>query len=367
MSEHRVLVLRIKSLSPIEKADRIELAQVGLSSESSDWPTVVPKGTYSVGDLVVFVEPDYEVPNTEQFSHLFKNPDESFTRIKAVKLRGVKSYGVCVAAPAGAVEGQDVMKAMNIRRWVSKAESSSSGEDQPVPAKLRVSAYDVESFRHRSQASILSEGVCVVATEKIHGANWRACFLDGEIYVGSRNRWIRKPGEYTVTKPGVAKGIWQHFKSIFGWKPAPVTVVRTAGPSYFWDGLSYELECLLRANPGVIFYGEVYGQPVQGKSFQYDADPGRVRVRIFDAFDIGAGKWLGADMLRATVTESLLVPVVYRGKYDRDKLESLIEKDSSLGAGQVREGVVIKSETMLPEGHDRLCAKMVSIRYLGKS
>ena len=79
----------INEITPIEGADRIELAKV------QGWQSVVARGTYSVGDRIVFIPIDTVLrPETwNSFLHDKKDPT-THIRVKSVKLKGVYSSGL---------------------------------------------------------------------------------------------------------------------------------------------------------------------------------------------------------------------------------------------------------------------------------
>lgn len=57
-------LVRIGGISPIEGADRVEIAYVG------GWTIMVRKGQFSVGDIAIYFEIDSKVPETEAFEFL---------------------------------------------------------------------------------------------------------------------------------------------------------------------------------------------------------------------------------------------------------------------------------------------------------
>jgi len=71
-------IQKIVSVSPIEDADRIEIAQV------LGWQCVVAKkDNFKAGDLIVYIEIDSIVPERNEFEFL---RDRKF-RVKTIKLR----------------------------------------------------------------------------------------------------------------------------------------------------------------------------------------------------------------------------------------------------------------------------------------
>lgn len=75
----------VAALTPIEGKDRIELATI------LGWRVIVQKGTYAVGDLCVYIEPDSVLPDRPEFDFL---RSKKF-RIRTMKMAGVLSEGIC--------------------------------------------------------------------------------------------------------------------------------------------------------------------------------------------------------------------------------------------------------------------------------
>lgn len=59
--------------------------------------------------------------------------------------------------------------------------------DASMSVEFTRPVYDVEAYKNYTR--VFQEGEFVVVTEKIHGSNARFLFLDGTMYVGSRNQW----------------------------------------------------------------------------------------------------------------------------------------------------------------------------------
>ncbi|HIE27970.1 TPA: hypothetical protein EYP66_11855 [Candidatus Poribacteria bacterium] len=111
---------RIRSIEPIEGADRIEKSTI------LGWEVVIRKEEFKVGDLVVYIEIDSILPEREEFEFL---RDRKF-RIKTVRLRGQVSQGIAFPLsilPDGIQieEGLDVTEALNIHKY-----------EPPIPAQL---------------------------------------------------------------------------------------------------------------------------------------------------------------------------------------------------------------------------------------
>lgn len=61
-----VYAVKVTDITPIEGADRVELAHV------NGWQVMVKKGEYKVGDLAVYFEIDSKLPETESFEFMAK-------------------------------------------------------------------------------------------------------------------------------------------------------------------------------------------------------------------------------------------------------------------------------------------------------
>ena len=97
-------ICRISDITPIEGADRIEVAHI------HGWKIVVGKNEFKVGDLVVYFEIDSYLPVEPRYEFLrdrcfrvFKQHEKVFRegfRIKTCKLRGVISQGLVMPLSA---------------------------------------------------------------------------------------------------------------------------------------------------------------------------------------------------------------------------------------------------------------------------
>lgn len=321
LSTHRVEIVPVK-LEPHPNADALSIVRVfdGYTCcvRTADWQGV---------GLAAYIPPDSVVPETDQFAFL-----DGHRRIKVKKLRGIVSMGLLVPAPPGAVLGDDVAELLGVTHYDPPLPLSSGGEAIRPPAGYRPS-YDVESLRRYAACFVPGEPVFV--TEKIHGANGRFTYLEGEgFYCGSRNEWKREEDG----------NLW-------------------------WRALreSKGLREFLTACPGVTVYGEVFGQV---QDLKYGTKKGDVR---FAAFDILVGnEWVPAARAREWSEPFGLpwVPTIANGiDFDLERILVLAEGPSLvLGAEHVREGCVVKplTERTSPE-IGRVQLKAVSNAYLERA
>lgn len=127
-------IQRVEELTPIEGADRIELAKI------EGWQCVVNKGKFKAGDIGVYFEIDSFLPVKSQFEFLrkssYKKSDilgEGF-RLKTQTFRGAISQGLLL--PLSEVPdlkgitlhvGDDVTELLGIREYVVPEMATGSG------------------------------------------------------------------------------------------------------------------------------------------------------------------------------------------------------------------------------------------------
>lgn len=324
MSTHAVKIIEIETVRPHDNAERLEIVPVG------GWQAVVKKGQFKPGDKAVYIEPDYTVPtDVEAFSFLTKE-GRARHRLKAVRLRGVLSFGLLIPPPPSVQDrnvGDDVMAELGIERYeppvVMAGADELPGDQWPL---THAPKFDIESLQNFPD--VITVGEEVIVTEKIHGANARYLF-DGEtFFMGSRTRWL---------KPDVA----HH------WKRAA-----DADP---------RIEAWCRARPGVVLYGEVYGAV---QSLKYGCKPGEAKFAAFAALDKGQWRDIGGILNDPSLPT---VPLLYHGPYNPDTILLLAEGNSSVrGASpdHMREGVVIvPALERRNEQIGRVAVKHISARY----
>lgn len=323
MSTHSVNIIEIAEVRPHDNAERLEIVPIG------GWQAVAKKGQFKPGDRAVYVQPDYVVPTARpEFSFLAKNGRANH-RLKAVRLRGVLSFGLLIPVPddlATKDVGDNVMADLGIERYEPPVVMAGADE---LPADQWPEAYsskfDVESLANFP--NVISDGEPVLVTEKIHGANARYLFEAGTFYMGSRTRWLKSD-------------VAHH------WKRAA-------------DADSRIREWCER-HPGSVLYGEIYGAV---QSLKYGQKQGGVAFAAFAAS--AKGEWI--DTLALIDDDTLpTAPLLYRGPFNHDLL-ALSEQDSSVsgaGAGHMREGIVIVPEReRRDETIGRVALKHISNRY----
>lgn len=167
----------------------------------------------------------------------------------------------------------------------------------------------------------------VVATEKIHGMNWRIGVPDSakdptELVLGSRSA---EAGE-----EGAAIGRFVKFTT----EELPVQKIIDTVASY-------------RGHK--VLYGEICGPGIQ-KGVKYRAEG--IEFRLFDVF-VGGKYYLTMDELEAVAKRAGLkvAPVVYKGPPTLESLDALLNLPSKVGIengispeGNLAEGIVVRAD-----------------------
>jgi RNA ligase (TIGR02306 family) len=126
----------IKNISPHPNADKLDIATV------LGFNVVVRKDQFSEGEMVVFIQPDSilpEAPWTEPFT-------KQGQRVKALKLRGIYSFGIVMPltlmAEYGALDselffvGQDVTSRLSITKYTPPPRQDEELKDGGLPFNM---------------------------------------------------------------------------------------------------------------------------------------------------------------------------------------------------------------------------------------
>lgn len=294
--KHLVQVVQVGPIHPHPHADTLGITTI------DGYTVVVKRDQWNPGELGVYIEPDYVVPDAPWAAML-----DGKRRIRVKRLRGVVSQGLLlklsdVGLPADTAPGTNVMETLGITRYEPPADPLGA-EDAPAPAFLPTLApYDLESWRKHKH--LFQPDEPVVVTEKLHGESARFVWDDETktLHLGSRTKWKR---------PDAASS-WAIALRMQPW-----------------------IEAWCRAFPRHVLYGEVFGNV---PSMAYRVPKGGRDFRVFDVWCAGA--WLAWDAMAAILPVSRRVPVIYRGAHSN--VTESVANGPSLLAPHVREGFVVK-------------------------
>ncbi len=371
MNKSHVYLDTISEIKEHTNADKLELAIIG------GWQCVIPKNKFKVGESIVYIPVNSVLP-VGLSEYLGVTTFLHNQRVKAVKLRGEKSYGIVVSCsvissygvnPKSANLASDLkiekyeipekaapaqaLKKMSLKEMYFYVFSKTGGRDirfRRLMSKLfknnkifgwlfrdytnneNFKAYDIDNFRRYND--IIKDGEKVWITEKIHGTNFRAGWVNNKWYVGSHH--VVKPEDESCA-------YWQYSK-IYDLK----SIVKTIWKENFPNAKS------------VVIYGEVFGPKIQ--KLEYGVK--KPNIAFFDL--LVDGKWVDAEnFINIMFSVSLpTVPTIYEGEWSSEMID-FANGMSLLNRKHIREGFVVKP---LVERHDprlgRVILKYVSDAYL---
>lgn len=366
-SEFKVEVIIVGGISKHPKADLLSLTTVNGQT------VIIKTGEIETGDLAVYIPEDAVVPLGKVFEFLRKKETDITARVKAIRLRGIYSEGLLIKADRlGVTEtpGTDVGPKLGIVKYEQPVDTTS--RIAMTAAKVSIDPgcaprYDVENFLKYSYQNF-QENLQVVVTEKIHGSNFRAVFKGGELHVGSHNVFRAPP-----FKPSKVKGFFSAIKSAFligskkytfkeNWARGFEAMATERKIDPWWLitkrlGLGEKL----KLHPGMVLYGEIYGQIQDLKYSVSEEDV--VHFAAFDVFDSNKNKWLSYEefLTFCKANEIPTVPELFSGPYNRESISKLRSGKSTIDGVTLREGFVIRP-LVYPEG-ERLSLKYVSEDY----
>jgi RNA ligase (TIGR02306 family) len=355
MSTHSVDVIRIKKIEKHPNADKLEIVVI------DGFTCCVGIGQFKVGDLAIYIEPDYIVPDKLEYAFL-----KGSFRIKSRRFRGEWSQGLLLPAQPGMKEGDNVMELLGITRYnppepgAGKGGSFLPGLAETPPKSLQnLSAYDLENWRKYNH--LLVEGERVYISEKLHGSSARMSFQQGRLWVGSSNQWKKSPKLYGVDiwveklRTSLVKlfpRIQKHWHSKAGKSNAWWTAVEN-NP---W------IEAWCRSNPDYVLFGEIFGSV---QDLKYGSKQGEIFFRAFDAWNLKTCKFMDSKYFNEVLPSDHRVPLLYVGPYNSDHVKKLALMTKSTLANHIGEGIVVKPvlERFDPKC-GRVALKLVSDLYL---
>jgi len=359
MTEWHPSIVEIEKVDNHPNADRLDIATV-----LGNYPVIVKRGEYKVGDRAAYIPVDTVVPDNEMFHFLAgdKYPvggvPEKRRIIKAKRLRDIFSMGLLVSAE-GAV-GDSVVELLGLKKWEEEEEENSvpekskpRGDNKSNPKDWQCPYYDVEGIRKYYQALVeLNEPV--VISEKLHGANIALTHDGSELWVKSRNYFKKSLAQRQRDLDLRMAGLGQS------------SYVLDAQEDMWWDvAIRYGLEELLAKKPMLTFFGEVYGQV---SKFPYDRGSHYSKFRAFDIYSHKEGRYLDHKEFIAITSELgiEIAPILYEGELPSfEEIRKMASGMTTLGGKHIREGVVVK--TLVEKkirNHFRAQFKFVSEEYL---
>jgi RNA ligase (TIGR02306 family) len=372
VSNFKVPVTIIKDLKPHSNAERLELATI------YGFQVIVPKDVYKVGDVIIYAPVDAILPYKVE-SRLFAADAKvklSKGRIRQIRLRGLASQGMVIDPPKvmdliAEYAKANKMKEITIQPEQDLAEILGITKYEPGPAGLpqqpgikRNKPKENPLFHKFNGITALKwspdffNGEDVVVQCKLHGTNARYAYL-----------------------PTAANTIWKKILKFIGLLPkyefcyGSNNVELTHKPySFYYDENVYskmikQEQINEKLQPGETVYGEIIGPGIQ-KNYHYGIPQGQHRFVIFDVkkYDGEKSYFLDPDDVRKFAIERgfEMVPELYRGPYDLEKISPLAKGPSVYAPSQpIREGIVIKAlKNYSDESANKKARKLINEDYL---
>jgi RNA ligase (TIGR02306 family) len=317
-------IRKIIDLTPIEGADKIELATI------DGWKVVVAKDVnHKVGDLIVYCEVDSFLPIREEFEFLRKTSfkkmgDQEGFRLKTIRLRGQISQGLIVpldvllkhgVSSDDVFEGLDVTGMLDIIKYEPPVPAELSGKVKGLfPSFIRktdeerVQNLSSEYEKYRAKNKL---GGKFYVTEKLDGSSATFYVKDEVFSVCSRN----------------------------------LELLETEGNTFWKVSRELDLENKLRTlGFNVCLQGELIGEGVQGNPYKIKGQT----VRFFNGFNIDTQENI-PFLEFVELTQKLGLKTVPILEFDFDLPNSIdnmleyAESPSILNTNFSREGVVVRS------------------------
>ncbi len=335
-------IQKIVDLSPIDGADKIEVATV------LGWKVVVKKNEFKVGDEVVYLEIDSWVPfELAPFLSKGAEPREfegiKGCRLKTVRLRGQVSQGLILPLSIipksygldfKSAVGEDLTDFLNIKKW-----------EAPVPAQLGglvkgnfpsfIQKTDEERLQSNPEYLNICKNMTLRGREKLDGSSCTIYYNNGDFGVCSRN----------------------------------LDLTESADNSFWKIAHKYDLKTKMSAlKRNIAIQGELVGPGVQGNKYALNT----IKYFMFSVFCIDTQEYL-SDLEMTELAMQLDIeccPQYYDIKIDEsitvDTLLMLAEGKSFLNLNQEREGIVWRplSNDKNPKTGERISFKTISNKFL---
>jgi len=325
-------IRKISNLSPIDGADKIEVATI------DGWKVVVAKDVgHKVGDLVVYCEVDSFLPIKPEFEFLRKSSYKKMSdgtegfRLKTIRLRGVVSQGLVL--PLSIIEytnvefevGMDVTNLLGTVKYEPPIPAELAGKVKGLfPSFLRKT--DEERIQNLSSEYELFKENTFYVTEKLDGSSSTYYFNDGEFGVCSRN----------------------------------LELLETEGNTFWKVARELDLENKMKDfGVNISLQGELIGEGIQGNPYKIKGQT----VKFFNLFDIDLQEYHSLSVFKETMRVLGLdtVPILdtsFKLPETIDELLKYSEQKSVLNPDFDREGVVIRSTDR------KISFKVISNKFL---
>ena len=320
-------VRKIAEIKAIPEADLIVAYRV------DGWWVVDKKDHYSVGDLVVYVEPDAWVPHElAPFLSKGKEPSEyegvKGERLRTVRLKKQLSQGLLLPTTSLYAEGDDVTEFFGIVKWEPKLPAQLAGDARGLFPSV-VPKTEAERIQNLAGTWDELRKHKFEVTEKMHGSSCSFYLdLEQDFHVCSRNLDL---------KPSETNAYWK------------------AATKY-----NVQQNMIKHGLAGLALQGEILGEGLNGNQYKLGLE-----FFLFSIYDVQQGKYLDA-YAREEICAMLgiqHVPVLQLDVSELNVEQALVAAEGkSKVNGSEREGLVLKSQE-----DTSVIVKIISNRWLLKN
>ena len=378
MATFEVLIYPV-TIEPHPNADNIELAIIG------GYRSIIQKDTLKNGDLIAYIPESAIVPDwlLESMNLVGKLAGKQRNRVKAIRLRGILSQGLCypleyrtdivdvdtqeksdqwvlvtseIGGGVSAKAGDDVTELLGITKYEPVIPTCMGGE--VFNAFGCTPKFDIENWK--KWPDVLQDGEEVVFTEKLHGT-W-ACFgyhPDHTVPIVTSKGLSEKGLAFKFNDANENNLYIKAFKATAEYNPEDPVHGKE-------DIVTMHRRLGLSLTPFYIL-GEIYGPGVQDLTYG-ETTP---KFRAFAVYmgNPGYGNYLDYDLF-TLLCETLnipMVPLLYKGPFSYDVMMEHTDGKEVVSGKEacIREGIVINTEE---ERRDpllgRVILKSVSDKYL---
>lgn len=365
----------VQEVTPIEKADSLELVRVG------GWKCVAKIGEFKPGDVAVYFEVDSLLPlDNPLFAFLegrneYTVEEKQYSRLRTMKMRGQLSQGLAIplygfqfaeelsdliadeVLDLGITNntfiefGQDALDKFDLteKLGILKYEKPSKGEfvgtktgaSNPFPHFIPKT--DQERVQNINLKRAL-EGLTFEETMKMEGSSITVWVNDDGVGVASRNLTVQEP-LFFIHEPdnSFTRAVVLHKVDV--------------------KLLAYKA----RTGRNIALQGELMGPGIQGNIEQFED----LNIFFFDVFDIATGKYLLPADRREVIAElglthAPVLDTLVAFPVDVSVDEILLLAEGPSVVAKQREGVVFKSNEYNRYG-EVFSFKAINNKYLLKS
>ena len=337
---------KIHSIQPHPNPE-VEKLEVGKIKE---WPVVIPKGQYKDEELIVFIQIDSIVPETNPYFEFMRR--QKF-RVWNARFKGAPSQGlVCPLSiinnqTVDAIgrmthrfgadilqEGEDVTELLGIIKYEKPLDATICGDAKcGFPTHL-VSITDEDNLLNNPEVLNEIRGERCYITLKADGSSMTVYHNEGQVGVCSR-KWEQKEGT----------GLWKIAE--------------------FYD-LSNKLKSFGKS---IAIQGEACGGKIQGNPLGLNTPS----MFVFNVKDISTGKWYGWEEIKELCKTLGINPVriicedfIFDETWTIPHLQAIANGATYLtDKGEIRKGEGIVIRPMIPKYSPTL-SKSLSVKILNQ-